>query len=374
MGHELRTAARRAAFTFLSGIALASLALSCSNDVAARPIPAPAPAEPTPAPRAISIPADERGHDERLEWWYYNGHLESVSGEEFGFHFVIFQSLDDEGEPLYAAQFSMADVQAGEHHLDSRVLAGTAAGERDESFVLAVSDWSIEIGPDSHRIIAAGDGGFSIDLTLGREPDRAPVLHNEIGWFEMPAGWSYYYSWPNMPASGTLEVQGREYRVNGTGWFDHQWGDFFTLGAPGGWQWMGLRLGGGETLMITETRNSDGAPADTFGTLADADGHSRPLTEADGIKLEVTETWHSERTGADYPSKWRLEIESLELDLVVEPLIDDQEVDEGIPQAAIYWEGKVTVGGLYGERQIAEQGYVELAGYVQSPVIGWRVP
>ncbi len=74
-------------------------AAACTNSDPLKPIPTSGPAQPTPEPRAISMPSDERSHDDRLEWWYYNGHLSADSGEEFGFHFVIFRSLDDDGEP-----------------------------------------------------------------------------------------------------------------------------------------------------------------------------------------------------------------------------------------------------------------------------------
>ena len=43
-------------------------AIACSNGQELLPIPTPGAAEPTPAPRPVSIPADERSHEDRLEW------------------------------------------------------------------------------------------------------------------------------------------------------------------------------------------------------------------------------------------------------------------------------------------------------------------
>ncbi len=362
---------RRVATAVAAGL-VAAVAIACSNGETLLPIPTPGPAQPTPAPRPVSVPVDERSHEDRLEWWYYNGHLAAESAEEFGFHFVIFQTLNDDGEAAYAAQFALTDVSAGEHKLDSRLFAGDAEVAGAEIFGLQISDWSLDIGQDSHSIHAVMDEGDSLALEFELSPGQSPVLHAGIGWFAAPTGWSYYYSWPNMPAIGLMTIDGVEYRVSGTGWFDHQWGDFFALGAPGGWQWMGLQLGEGETLMVTETRNPDGSTDAVFGTWSDGSGRTRALTDVDGIRIDVLDTWTSPGTGADYPSRWRLRVDALELDVEIEPVVADQEVDEGVPAAAIYWEGKVKQSGTYRGEQIRQPGYVELTGYVQPEAIPWR--
>ncbi len=349
---------------------------ACSGGIEPRPIPTPGPAEPTPPPRAVSIPADERSHDDRLEWWYYNGHLTAESGadagKEFGFHFVIFQTIDDDGARAYASQFTLTDVEAKSHRLDTRLFAGNAETATDESFSLQVNDWSLEIRDSSHSIKASMEDGTRLDMTLGLEPGSAPVMHADIGWFAAPTGWSYYYSWPNMPVSGSLTVDGSRFTITGTGWFDHQWGDFFALGAPGGWQWMGLQLGDGETLMVTETRNPDGTQDAVFGTWSDGKGATRSLTESDGIRIDVLDTWTSPDTGGEYPSRWRVVVDGLNLDVEIEPVVADQEVDEGVPPAAIYWEGKVTQTGTYRGRPIEQPGYVELTGYASPEPVPWR--
>lgn len=355
-----------------TAVILVSLVSACSSNGPAREIPTPGPAEPTPVPRAVSIPADERSHDERLEWWYYNGHLEDEAGREFGFHFVIFQTRGDNGKPAYAAQFAVTDVRAGEHRLDSRLFAGDAGVVTPAGFQLQVSGWSLDIEATSHSIRATTDDGVSLEITLGIARPGNPVLHSEDGWFATPAGWSYYYSWPNMPATGELTIDGEVFPVTGAGWFDHQWGDFFALGAPAGWQWMGLQLGGGETLMVTETRASDGSIDAVFGTWSDGRGTVRSLDAGDGIDIQVLDTWTSPDTGAEYPSGWRLKIASIGLDVEIAPVVADQEVDEGIPRAAIYWEGKVEIAGTYRGERIEQPGYIELTGYVEPEPIPWR--
>ena len=44
-----------------------------------------------------------------------------------------------------------------------------------------------------------------------------------------------------MTATGSLNVDGRSVAVNGSAWFDHQWGDFISVGG-GGWDWFAVNL------------------------------------------------------------------------------------------------------------------------------------
>ena len=56
-----------------------------------------------------------------------------------------------------------------------------------------------------------------------------------------PAGSSYYYSRTRMAASGDVTLGDVSFAVEGTAWFDHQWGDFIAVGG-GGWDWFAINL------------------------------------------------------------------------------------------------------------------------------------
>ena len=60
------------------------------------------------------------------------------------------------------------------------------------------------------------------------------------------------------------------------------------------------------------------------------------------------------------------------MDIEVVPVLNDQEVTEGVPEAAIYWEGKTRVKGTSAGESVSGRAYVELTGYVESPEIEWR--
>lgn len=349
-------------------------ATACVTSAKPRQVPSDAEPNPTATPAPVLFPEDEFAHDSRLEWWYHSGHLTSESGREFGFHFVVFKADDGLGEPNLVAQLGLLDVETGEHFDLSRAKAGIRSLDADSatlSMSLGVAGWDYEFSSNS------GTQSFNaktenVSLLLQLEATTPVMLHNEIGWLPTEAGATYYYSWPLQQATGELTLNGDTFSVTGSAWFDHQWGDFFVLGKPAGWQWFALQLDDGGSLMITEARGIDGIVVDTYGTYMSPEGEIRSLQqEADGIELSVTGEWTSATTGATYPSGWSLEIDSLAMDLILNPVADDQEVIGGLPAASTYWEGKVWIGGLQNGQSISGNAYVELSGYVDPELVEW---
>src|SRR6185369_3028960 len=109
-------------------------------------------------------------------------------------------------------------------------------------------------------------------LTLALTASKPPALHDRDGWIDFgPAGGSYYYSRTAMHASGTVTLDGAESQVTGRAWFDHQWGDFISVGG-GGWDWFALNLDGGTDLTLSLVRNADGSYPLIYGTVVDPDG------------------------------------------------------------------------------------------------------
>lgn len=352
-------------------IILAVVAITgCVKSAEPREIPNGASPDPTATPIPITFPDDELAHDSRLEWWYHSGHLESETGREFGFHFVVFKADDGISEPNLVAQLGILDVETGEHYDFSRAEAGMRQ-VGDEPMTIGIVDWVYGLLPieGSHSFVAnTGDISLSLDL----EAVSPVMLHNEIGWLPTEAGATYYYSWPRQEATGELILNGEKFRVTGSGWFDHQWGDFFVLGKPAGWQWFALQLDDGGSLMITQSRGIDGKIAETYGTYMSPEGKVRDLRqETDGIDLAVLGEWTSAESGGTYPSGWSLVVESLSMELIINPVANDQEVRGGLPAASTYWEGKARVGGLQNGIPIDGDAYVELSGYVDPEPVEW---
>jgi predicted secreted hydrolase len=165
-----------------------------------------------------------------------------------------------------------------------------------------------------------------------------------------------------MAATGTLTVDGQAMPVTGIAWMDHQWGNF--LSAGGGWDWFAVQLDDRTELTGSVVRDDTGRPVLVYGTYVDAEGRSTHLgPEAFGA--EPLASWTSPRTGATYPSGWRLTTRGPAIQIDLKPVLLDQELDTRQSTGVAYWEGAVHVDGTKDGRPVKGRGYVELTGYTQ---------
>ena len=59
--------------------------------------------------------------------------------------------------------------------------------------------------------------------------------------------------------------------VDGSAWFDHQWGDFISVGG-GGWDWFAVNLDDGTDLTLSLVRDADGSYPLIYGTVVARNG------------------------------------------------------------------------------------------------------
>jgi len=157
-----------------------------------------------------------------------------------------------------------------------------------------------------------------------------------------------------MATSGTIRVGGESFRVKGLSWLDREWSTSALDRDQQGWDWFALHLDDGRDIMYYQLRKKDGS-VDPFssGTLVGAEGGSRHLKREE-VRLEALSWWKSPKSGASYPSAWRMRIPAQGIDLEIAPRLADQELVTGFR----YWEGAVAVRGSVGG-----SGYLEMTGY-----------
>ncbi|MBI2321405.1 MAG: lipocalin family protein, partial [Chloroflexi bacterium] len=95
----------------------------------------------------------------------------------------------------------------------------------------------------------------------------------------------------------------------------------------------------------------------------DAAGRATHLP-AEQLRVEALGRWQSPRSGAVYPSGWRVQVPAAEIDVRLTPLVADQELVAEEAAGLTYWEGQSLVAGTRGGRPIGGLAYVELTGYV----------
>ena len=149
--------------------------------------------------------------------------------------------------------------------------------------------------------------------------------------------------------------------MTGSAWFDHQWGDFISVGG-GGWDWFAVNLDDGTDLTLSLVRAADGSLPLVYGTLVDASGRASHL-DRDAFTVETLDRWTSPATGASYPSGWRIQVPSEDLAIELRPTLQDQELDTRATTGVVYWEGSQVVRATRSGRPLGGEAYVELTGY-----------
>jgi predicted secreted hydrolase len=332
-------------------------------------------------PRNWHFPQDHGAHrDYRTEWWYCTGNLTGPSGARFGYQLTFFRFGIRSYAPINDNPWHLRDLFMGHlaiteeaadrfrfAELISREGPGLA-GARSDRMDVWLLHWSAHM-QDSVIFLDAADGPLELKLAL--KPLKPLVLHGDNGLSRKGEGGgqaSYYTSFTDLATEGSIrtESDGPAIPVTGKSWFDHEFGSNQLAHDQEGWDWFSLHLSDGRDIMLYLLRKKGGLTEPvSSGTLVNPDGRSQHLSLKD-FSVEIIDRWKSPRSGASYPGTWRVLIPSSGLDLLVTPLIADQELITTGSTGIIYWEGAVTGDGFAGNTKITAEGYVELTGYAGS--------
>ena len=354
--------------------------------------PGPSPSARPADPQPIAFPRDDGPHDRLTEWWYYTGHLHTADGRSFGFEDVVFRAERGGFPVTWASHLALTDEGGDAFHYAQRSEVGWQVDHspRDVSgtptgFAFSVSGadpvtgaspggtpWTMG-GSNGHDVLHAAAAGaevlgdpvdaFGLDLRLAQS--TPPALHDGDGYVSFDAaGGSYYYSRTAMAAQGTVALGGEVLPVTGDGWFDHQWGDFISVGG-GGWDWFAINLDDGTDVTLSLVRAADGSYPLVYGTLVEPSGATRHL-DRDAFTVDVTGTWTSPATGATYPAGWTVRLPGEGLEVRLAPTVAQQELDTRASTGVVYWEGSQRVTATRNGTALGGQAYVELTGYAPA--------
>jgi predicted secreted hydrolase len=325
--------------------------------------------------RKLVFPRDHFSHpDFKTEWWYYTGHFTTEKGDEYGyqatfFRFGVKDKQDEKTEPLftdlYMAHFALSDKQAKRFRVAERANRGYGgkAGAAVDRLLVWNEDWKLEARGDGH-FIEIRDKDVTLKLRL--KPVKPPVLHGQDGLSQKAEGAgraSYYYSLTRLATDGDLDIAGRNEKIIGQSWMDHEFGSNQLAEDQLGWDWFSLQLDDNTELMLYVMRRKDGS-IDPYssGTLVDRAGNTRHLALGD-FKIEALDKWKSPASGAVYPMRWKVAVPGANLELQVAPFFPAQELETKRSTKVTYWEGSVAISGTSKGQSVRGLGYVEMTGY-----------
>jgi predicted secreted hydrolase len=338
-------------------------------------------------PCNLTFPEDHGSHPGyRTEWWYYTGNLASETGSRYGFQLTFFRSqISPPGadrhwpqpaskwrtQQVYLAHAAVSDMSSGRHLAVEDVARGAlglagVARNQDKITTVHLKNWTAKIDPAMHTLKTSTDL-FAFDLQL--TPQKLPVLHGDTGYSrkgKSADSASCYYSFTRLKTKGDLTLDGNTFTVEGLSWMDHEYSTAPLEPGIKGWDWFSLILSDNTEIMIYLLRQKDGTiNAASSGTFLDADGNSRHLTREE-FKIEVLDTWKSPGSGGVYPSRWRLKILPLSMDVSIRSNLADQEMKTTASTGVTYWEGSVSLTGTVKSVKVEGVGYVELTGYAKA--------
>ena len=330
---------------------------------------------------SFEFPRDYFNHENyQTEWWYYTGNVTSADGHRFGFELTFFRqgiSRADSSQPwfvhdVWMAHLALSDINGQRFYREERLnrsgpgLAGVDAN----TGLVWNGNWQAHIGDHEEDLLGVAD---KFGLALKLIPIKQPVIQGQNGASQKAAGSghaSQYFSLTRLTTTGSIDLDGKTYQVEGTSWVDHE---FFTSSMAKdetGWDWLSVQLADGTELMLYRLRHTDGS-IDPYssGSYVDASGKSQFLSAKDFAMTPSAESdagnsddfWKSPATRATYPVRWHVSIPRLKLDLFVTTPLKSQELTGGFGPS--YWEGAVDLDGVRDHSPIRGVGYLEMTGY-----------
>ena len=348
---------------------------------------------------SYQFPRDYFNHENyQTEWWYYTGNVKSADGHRFGYELTFFRqgvSRADDSRPwfvhdVWMAHLALSDINGQHFYKEERLnrsgpandgpgtTARGIAGVNAQTGLVWNGNWQAHIADQEENLHGITS---NFELALKLTPVKQPTIQGQNGASQKAEGLghaSQYFSLTRLKTTGSIDLAGKSYQVEGTSWIDHE---FFTSSMASnetGWDWLSIQLEDNSELMLYRLRHTDGS-IDPYssGSYVDANGKTQFLSSNDfkmtpsgqGSTASPPTTWTSPATKATYPVQWHVSIPRLKLELEISTPLQTQELTGGFGPS--YWEGAIDIAGTRNQVPLRGVGYLEMTGYADAgkPII-----
>lgn len=204
--------------------------------------------------KPIKFPEDELVHNHIVEWWYFNGHLKDIFGNEYSFMNCFFRVNVKKVKisflsqiPLTISYFSHTLISDLSNKSFSHLITPLSLISGDSfskpllfinyinpAIVTKYINCSIEKLDESVYHIK----NESIDLKL--VSTKKPLLLGGNGFLDLNSKTTYYYSLTNLRTEGKIKINNKWVCVAGKSWMDHQWAN--ASYSKDKWDWFSVQL------------------------------------------------------------------------------------------------------------------------------------
>ncbi len=317
----------------------------------------------------IIFPKDESAHNNIVEWWYFNGNMEDENGKQYSYMNCLFKTNPQKINLPFVKKIPFKDYYFS-HHLVSDIknkkfesfinpliLISKDSFSKENLFINYMTLPAInyinfcieEIDTFKYRVKT---NSFDLILTSAKKP----LLANESGFLNSGTDYeNYYYSLTDLKTEGTINLDGSQIKVKGKSWMDHQWADT-PYERKIKWNWFSIQLDNDTQIMCYEFALKN--KKIYLANLINKNSQCKYTQEVTINPLD--KVWTSEKTGAEYPLSWNIQIPSWKVNLNIKPMVENHEMIFSIIN---YWEGPIDISGTINNMDINGKGFMELVGY-----------
>lgn len=278
-------------------------------------------------------------HENCSEWWYSTGYFNDVQERLYSFQFTLLR-VNAPAQNPHIIMLALTDFTIGKHHYFQDFVPTGEGVVINESTVGFGEIASFVKQKEGMRFTAKTED-YSLDLML--DYGKGAFWHCDNGYLKMginePKQTTYYYSYTNMPTSGSLTLNGEQLAVTGKSWFDKQGGTYNISNPRCNWEWFSLRFFDNEEIMLFTFPQNEYID----GTYISKDGISSRLNE---YTITATNFIHPDGT-TKYSNEWKLTLPGLkEQNYSIKPLLEGGQMNMGYFEllAGIYNEQNEKVG------------------------------
>ncbi|HOO28187.1 MAG TPA: lipocalin-like domain-containing protein [Lachnospiraceae bacterium] len=184
------------------------------------------------------------------EWWYATGYFYDENNCLFSFQYTLVRALVCSVR-IYILMLAVTDIKTGRHYFVQQPALSEKKIDIDEK-TLRFCDTATLIKEKTGIHIKATAADFTYDLFL--DYGKGAFRHCDNGRLQMgipdKRATTRYYSYTNMPAFGTITLDGITHTVTGKAWFDKQGGTYPITNPACMWEWFSLRFFDEEEIML----------------------------------------------------------------------------------------------------------------------------
>jgi len=320
--------------------------------------------------KPINFTEDESHHDCIIEWWYFNGHLKDKIGNEYSFMDCLFKIDVKKVKipflskiPLKTSYFShslITDIKNGKfHHEISPFSIISKDSFSKQSLYINYINPKIDTDYTNCVIEKTNEDTYHIkneNIDLKLISTKKPLLEGGKGFLDLHSKTTYYYSLTNLKTEGKIKIKNKWIDVTGKSWMDHQWAD--TSYSKDRWDWFSIQLDNNSEIVACIY--DDKKVKTYFADISYQDGSQKHFKETEIEIIPSEKKWLSKKSEASYPLSWNIKIPAKNIDLTLTAKNKKQEMLFG---SINYWEGPLSVDGLFENKKVKGVGFMELVGY-----------